>query len=54
MIGSIIETVIDVAFERTGRRLFGLVGMRPPALVTIFTGMLLWAAVAILVLHIAR
>ena len=54
MITAFVETMLDVLFTGTGRRLLGLFGWRPHETVLMFAGMGFWIAVGMLayrVLH---
>ena len=44
MIGGLISGAIEVFFEWTGRRLFGLFGKRPHPIVMALTGLAFWIA----------
>jgi hypothetical protein len=47
LVRTTVETLFDAVFTKTGRGLWGLIGQRPHDIVSMFTGMLFWAAIAV-------
>jgi len=45
----IIQALVEAFFTKTGRGLWGLVGLRPYDIVAMISGMLFWGLVAIFV-----
>lgn len=54
MIVAVIEALIDFVFERTGRWLFSLFGLKRSSLAALFAGMTFWATIAILIVQASR
>lgn len=54
MLGNAVEALFDVLFEGTGRRLLGILGIRPSSLVATFAGLGFWAAWAIILFWLVR
>lgn len=54
MIANALEALLDTLFEGTGRRLIGILGIRPSALTATLAGLAAWAAIAIMLLWILR
>ncbi|HEX7881704.1 MAG TPA: hypothetical protein VF499_03085 [Afipia sp.] len=46
---SLLQALVEVIFTKTGRGLWGLVGLRPYDIVAMISGMIFWAVVGIFV-----
>ncbi|WP_157863341.1 hypothetical protein [Bradyrhizobium tropiciagri] len=49
LILDVLQALVETIFTRTGRGLWGLVGLRPYNIVSIISGMLFWGAVFLFV-----
>jgi len=49
LIRFVVEALVEAVLTKTGRGLWGLVGLRPYDLVAMFSGMMFWGAVFLFV-----
>ncbi|QOZ34400.1 hypothetical protein [Bradyrhizobium sp. CCBAU 53421] len=49
LIRFLLGTLVEMVLTRTGRGLWGLVGLRPHDLISMFSGMIFWGAVFLFV-----